>query len=159
MTKLQDLYTGCSGQSAVMSEFLIRGYNVAVPEVDIGDDLFVVHDIAGSFWRVQVKTANGKHLKLGGYSAQFSLRRDQLSTPITPDLIYIFAVRVDEKWASFLVLPRDKLNTLHELNGVGSLYKTKVTFRFSYRNDTVTSCKQDLTCFLGDFSKWPTISN
>ena len=70
MTKLQDLYTGCSGQSAVMSEFLIRGYNVAVPEVDIGDDLFVVHDIAGSFWRVQVKTANGKHLKLGGYSAQ-----------------------------------------------------------------------------------------
>lgn len=28
----------------VMSEFLDRGYNVAVPEVDVGDDLFVVRD-------------------------------------------------------------------------------------------------------------------
>lgn len=36
-------YTGKSGQLAVMAEFLIRGYNVAMPEVDEGDDVFVVH--------------------------------------------------------------------------------------------------------------------
>lgn len=29
---------------AVMAEFLVRGYNVAIPEVDIGDDIFVVRD-------------------------------------------------------------------------------------------------------------------
>ena len=48
MSKLQDLYTGSAGQAAVMSEFLVRGYNVAVPEVDRGDDLFVVQDAESS---------------------------------------------------------------------------------------------------------------
>ena len=37
---------------AVMSEFLDRGYNVAVPEVDIGDDIFVVHDGSGVYRRI-----------------------------------------------------------------------------------------------------------
>ena len=27
-----------------MSEFLTRGWNVAIPEVDIGDNIFVVQD-------------------------------------------------------------------------------------------------------------------
>ena len=35
-----------------MSEFLFRGYNVAVPEVDRGDDLFVVQDADGSLTMV-----------------------------------------------------------------------------------------------------------
>jgi len=26
---------------AVMAEFLMRGYNVAIPEVDVGDDILV----------------------------------------------------------------------------------------------------------------------
>ncbi len=30
-------YTGHSGQMAVMSELLLHGYNVAVPEVDSGE--------------------------------------------------------------------------------------------------------------------------
>ena len=38
----QDLYTGMSGQFAAMSEFLWRGYNVAIPAVDVGEDIFVV---------------------------------------------------------------------------------------------------------------------
>lgn len=42
-----------------MSEFLWRGYNVAIPEVDRGDDIFVVHDDDGTLHRVQVKTATG----------------------------------------------------------------------------------------------------
>ena len=35
-------YVGRAGQLAVMSEFLLRGYNVAIPEVDEGDDVLVV---------------------------------------------------------------------------------------------------------------------
>jgi hypothetical protein len=33
------IYVGQAGQARVMSEFLIHGYNVAVPEIDDGDDL------------------------------------------------------------------------------------------------------------------------
>jgi len=57
MSKMQNLYLGSAGQTWVMSEFLARGYNVAVPEVDRGDDLFVVQDESGDFDRIQVKTA------------------------------------------------------------------------------------------------------
>jgi hypothetical protein len=39
MSKKQNLYTGRSGQFAVMAEFLRRGYNVAIPEIDIGEDI------------------------------------------------------------------------------------------------------------------------
>jgi hypothetical protein len=51
------LYLGKAGHLAVMSEFLIRGWNVAIPEVDIGDDIFVVQDDNGTLRRVQVKTS------------------------------------------------------------------------------------------------------
>jgi len=39
MSKKGNLYLGKAGQLVVMSEFLVRGWNVAVPEVDIGDDI------------------------------------------------------------------------------------------------------------------------
>ena len=51
-------HVGKSGQLAVMSELLLRGYNVAMPEVDVGDDVFVVRDEEESVTRVQVKSAN-----------------------------------------------------------------------------------------------------
>jgi len=34
----QSGYVGKAGQLAAMAEFLLRGYNVAMPEVDVGDD-------------------------------------------------------------------------------------------------------------------------
>jgi hypothetical protein len=37
-------HIGKAGHLAAMAEFLLRGYNVAQPEVDIGDDIFVVND-------------------------------------------------------------------------------------------------------------------
>ena len=46
---------------AVMAEFLARGYNVAVPEVDRGDDLFVVRDDNGELSRIQVKSASAAY--------------------------------------------------------------------------------------------------
>jgi hypothetical protein len=49
------LYQGASGQMAVMSEFLFRLINVAVPEVDVGDDVFVVREKDEAVTRVQVK--------------------------------------------------------------------------------------------------------
>jgi hypothetical protein len=37
-------YFGAAGQLAAMSKFLIRGYNVAIPQVDVGEDVLVVDD-------------------------------------------------------------------------------------------------------------------
>jgi hypothetical protein len=50
MSKRQNLYLGKAGQLLVMSEFLARGWNVATPEVDVGDDLFVIEDKEGIFF-------------------------------------------------------------------------------------------------------------
>lgn len=47
MASRRDLYVGRAGQLAVMAELLLRGYNVAIPEVDVGDDVFVVRDRDG----------------------------------------------------------------------------------------------------------------
>ena len=53
MKKNYHLYLGKAGHLTVMSEFLTRGWNVAIPEVDIGDDIFVVQDDNGTLRRVQ----------------------------------------------------------------------------------------------------------
>jgi hypothetical protein len=37
-------YTGRSGQMAVMAELLDRECNVAVPEIDVGEDVFAFRD-------------------------------------------------------------------------------------------------------------------
>ena len=54
MNQRKHLYLGKGGELYVMSEFLARGWNVAMPQVDVGDDIFVVEDNQGIFQRVQV---------------------------------------------------------------------------------------------------------
>ena len=49
------LYTGRAGQLVVMAELLLRGWNVAMPEVDVGDDVFVVEDATRRLLCVQVQ--------------------------------------------------------------------------------------------------------
>ena len=74
MSKLKNQYVGRSGHLAVMAEFLIRGYNTAIPEVDRGDDILVVEDAVGQIWRVQVKTGSGKETARSdttSYTARF----------------------------------------------------------------------------------------
>src|SRR4029453_5503917 len=100
-------YVGKGGQLAGMAEFLLRRYNVAMPEVDVGDDIFVVHDREGTMWRIQVKTAIGKRREYG-YSGQFAVRREQLNTPKKPELVYVFALRREAQW-DFAVIPRETL--------------------------------------------------
>ncbi len=90
-------YAGKAGQLAAMAEFLLRGYNVAMPEVDVGDDIFVVHDHEGTLWRIQVKTAVGK-LRDYGFSGKFAVGLEQLKTVKQPDLIYVFALRAADQW-------------------------------------------------------------
>ena len=43
-------YIGKAGHLAVMGELALRGYNVAMPEIDEGDDIFVVRKGASLVW-------------------------------------------------------------------------------------------------------------
>ena len=90
MTHRQHLYTGRSGQMAVMAMFLFRGYNVAVPEVDVGEDVFVVRDADGDLSRIQVKAAIAKgKTKVSGL---FKVALAQLEIEPTPELHYVFTL-------------------------------------------------------------------
>jgi hypothetical protein len=100
MSKRANLYTGRAGQLAVMAELLLRGWNTAISEVDVGDDVFVVRDRDGRLRRVQVKTAIAKLMK-DGHRAVYNLSLTQLRTPISPDVTFVFAVRHEERWDSF----------------------------------------------------------
>ena len=88
MSKKYNLYLGKAGQLATMSYFLLRGWNVATPEVDVGDDLFVVEDKKGIFYRVQVKTAQPVSRKIG-FGAKFSVPLKQLQKEIDPEVYYV----------------------------------------------------------------------
>lgn len=102
-------YIGKAGQLFAMSEFLMLGYNVAVPEVDRGDDIFVVKDTNGDLNRVQVKTAQAKGAK-NNYIAQFALPREQLRLGSTPDIQYVLLIRHQNEWKNLIAISRQDLS-------------------------------------------------
>ena len=85
----KSLYLGKAGERYVMSEFLARGWNVAMPDVDIGDDIFVVGDNLGIFQRIQVKTAQAT-IRETGYSAQFNLSIKSMQASVGENLHFVF---------------------------------------------------------------------
>jgi hypothetical protein len=89
-------HLGMAGHHAAMSEFLYRGYNVAVPAVDIGDDVYVVEDRMGTMWRLQVKTSNQPEERIGIYQ----LSRRQLREPKENELFFMFMIRWKDRWRS-----------------------------------------------------------
>lgn len=148
------LYVGRAGQLAVMAEFLLRGWNVALPEVDLGDDVLVVRDEGGDLSRIQVKTATA-HPHGRGYSAQFTIGLPQLKTPRIPDLTYIFVVRHDARWGPYVIVNRDTLRTEHELHRIGSESSGKLRLRFRYEPEQVRCGQRDFTQFRSEWSRWP----
>ncbi len=44
-------FIGKAGQLAFMAELALRGYNVSIPEVDIGDDIFAVNHTTDQLFR------------------------------------------------------------------------------------------------------------
>jgi hypothetical protein len=98
---------GRAGEFFAMSELLLRGWNVAVPVVDVGDDVFIIDDNDKNAYRLQVKTAQASRRDLvnGRWSASFSLSRRQLSTAQPTELFFMLVVRIDDGWR-FLIIPR-----------------------------------------------------
>ena len=103
-------YTGYSGQVAVMSELLFRQCNAAVPVIDVGMDVFAFRDDREDVARIQVKAAQGTpYQQGGGYRAQFNIPIKQLEAADEPPLHYALAVRLQDRWVSFLVIGRRRL--------------------------------------------------
>jgi hypothetical protein len=97
-------HLGMAGHHAAMSEFLYRGYNVAVPAVDVGDDVYVVEDRQGAMWRLQVKTSDQPESNLGTYQ----LSRRQLREVKENELFFMFMRRWGGRWR-FILIARDQL--------------------------------------------------
>jgi hypothetical protein len=92
------------------------GHNVAVPSVDVGDDVYIVEDRQGTMWRLQVKTTNatpkesqGERVVIGAYG----LSRSQLRTPKRNELFFMFMVRWEGHWR-FVLIPRVRLREIRE---------------------------------------------
>jgi hypothetical protein len=98
-------YTGRGGQMAVLAELLERECNAAVPEVDVGTDVFAFRDDREDVARIQVKTAHGTPYT-EGYSAQFRVPIQQLNRPDRPRLFYALVARLGDRYADFLIISR-----------------------------------------------------
>ncbi len=146
----EHLYFGKAGHLFVMSEFLLRGWNVAIPEVDVGDDIFVVKDFNGELVRVQVKTSKAIYLKNGGYTAQFKLSLKQLRDSIK-EVSYVFVVRETNNWNLPTIIDQQILLELYENHSLGSEYKDNLTLRLNFKNEKVTNKKIDLTQYQNNF--------
>lgn len=158
MSKRANLYTGRAGHLAVMAELLLRGWNTAIPEVDVGDDIFVVRDSDGNMHRVQVKTAMAKPLK-SGHSAQFNLSLSQLSMPIDPEMIYVFAVRLHSHWDAFVVIDRATLYDEYSLHGIGNEHDDRLSLRLRFTGTSVSCGQRDLSQYRNDWTRFPIIEH
>ncbi len=146
----EHLYFGKAGHLFVMSEFLLRGWNVAIPEVDVGDDIFVVKDFNGELVRVQVKTSKAVYLKNGGYTAQFKLSLKQLRDSIK-EVSYVFVVRETNNWNLPVIIDQQILLELYENHSLGSEYNDNLILRLNFKNEKVTNKQIDLTEYQNNF--------
>ncbi len=98
-----------------MSELLLRGWNVAVPVVDVGDDVFIIDDRDKATRRVQVKTALVAVDERGRRGASFMLSGTQLRVDLPIELFYLLLMRDGLRWR-YLVVPRADLLRLRSMN-------------------------------------------
>jgi hypothetical protein len=146
----EHLYFGKAGHLFVMSEFLLRGWNVAIPEVDVGDDIFVVRDSNDELRRIQVKSSKSSSLKKEGYFAQFNLSIRQLRD--TQKLVYyVFVVRHFDEWSNILIINQDELLALFETESIGSVHKDNLTLRLTFRKDKVFNKQTDFSIYQNNF--------
>lgn len=150
------LYLGKAGHLAVMSEFLIRGWNVAIPEVDIGDDIFVVQDDNGTLRRVQVKTSTST-ARQNSFSAQFNIPLTQLRSIASILVHYVFVVRHNDQWTKPVIIRQDYLLDHFRNNNIGTEHNSNLNIYFSYSTDKIECSGLDLTKYVSDFTDFPLI--
>jgi hypothetical protein len=159
MTKKFNLYIGKAGHLAIMSEFLMLGWNVATPEVDLGDDIFVVQDDDGTLRRIQVKTSTATPRK-NGYSCQFNISSKNLRTFKNIPVHYVFIARIFNSWSKPILIRQDVLIDYVEKNNAGSENDGNIILYFSYNdNDKIECSGLDFTKHKEDYSDFPLITH
>jgi hypothetical protein len=158
MTKKFNQYLGKAGHLNIMSEFLMLGWNVAIPEVDIGDDIFVVQDDNGTLRRVQVKTSTST-IRKDSFSGQFNISVKNLRNFSNILVHYVFLVRHNNEWAKPVIIKQDYLLDHFEKDNVGSETNGNIVFYFSYFSEKVECSGQDFTKYVKDFSDFPKIDH
>ena len=143
-------HTGKAGQLAAMAEFLLAGYNVAIPEVDTGDDVYVVHDLMGRFWRVQVKTGTAERMQYG-HRAQFWIPLAQLHRRILPAFIYVLALRRGVGDWEFVVIPRHDLRREHRAHDLGSVREDDLRLYLAFHEADVVCSGRSLQRYRNNF--------
>jgi hypothetical protein len=152
-----DSFTGRAAQLAVMAELLRFRCNTAIPEVDLGTDVFAFKDDRAEVVRIQVKACTAPYLYAdgSGYSAKFALPMKQFSRLNNrPPLYYALAVLCDDRWVDFLVVSRARLQSYYYgEKKFGSLNKTnddlEITVEFRARvecsGEDLTDCRNAWT--------------
>lgn len=158
MTKKFNQYLGKAGHLAIMSEFLMLGWNVAIPEVDIGDDIFVVQDDNGTLRRVQVKTSTSTSRK-DSFSGQFNVSVKNLQNISNIPVHYVFIVRHNGEWSKPVIIRQDYLLNHFENENVGSESKGNITFYFSFSKEKAECSGQDFSKYIKDFTDFPKIEH
>jgi hypothetical protein len=148
-------HVGKAGQLAAMAELLLRGYNVAMPEVDRGDDIFVVENDSGQLWRIQVKTAIGKRTRTG-WRAKYSIAFRQIETVKTPDLNFVLALRREASW-EFLLFGRKALFDEVDQHQVGSHIGPDVLLTVSFQDAAVLCSRRNWQAHRNNWSAWSII--
>lgn len=141
-----------------MSEFLTRGWNVAIPEVDIGDDIFVVQDDNGTLRRVQVKTSTS-NVRQNSFSGQFKISIAQLRNIANIPVHYVFVVRHTNQWTQPVVIRQDYLLDHFENDKIGSEHEGNLNLYFSYSLDKVECSGFDFSKYLGNFDDFPLVED
>lgn len=136
----------------------MRGWNVAIPEVDMGDDIFVVQDNNGTLRRVQVKTSTATTRK-DSFSGQFSISIRNLRNISNILVHYIFVIRHNDGWSDPVIIRQDYLLDQFENNGLGSEANGNVLFYFSYGTNKIECSGKDLTFYLKNFADFPKIEH
>ncbi len=149
---------GKAGHLIVMSEFLLRGWNVAIPEVDIGDDIFVVEDTNGTLRRVQVKTSTSI-VRKNGFSGRFKIPVKQLQSVRNILLHYVFVVRHLDKWTKPVIIRQDYLLNHFETDKIGSVHNQMLNLYFAYYDGKIECSKIDFMKYTDDFADFPVIES
>lgn len=148
-------HIGKAGQLAAMSEFLLRGYNVAIPEVDVGEDIFVVEDRTGTLWRIQVKTSIGEKRDYG-YSGQFLVPLKQLEMPVRKNWFFVLVLRKETHW-EFLTMAHKELQEEYRQHEVGSPSGDNLRLYLAFKESEVMCSGRDYQRYRNNWAPWPVI--
>jgi hypothetical protein len=156
-------YTGKSGQFATMAVLASRGYNVSIPEIDVGDDVFVLNDKTGQLNRIQVKTGSGIPLKRhkGAFRCQFSVKISHVKDQTVLGSHYVFVGMYNLKWR-YVVMDRAVLRDLIERgwgtqNGDSQRILSIVYFKDGSAKSSTRENGIDLSTYVNNWNPWPVI--